>query len=793
VCGDETVSYRDLDRRADRVARWLADHGVGPGDLVAVRLPRTAELVVTLLAVWKAGAGYLPIDPSWPDIRVASMIEDAAPRLVVREPVLVDTSAVAAARPARDGASTAYVIYTSGSTGRPKGVEVTHGNVASLLDSMAARLRPDAARRLLATTTVGFDIAGLELFLPLTIGGTVLVADEDAARQPRHILALIARHRVSLMQATPSLWREVVRESAGELADVDVLVGGERLPADLARDLVRRTRSVTNVYGPTETTIWSTCADVDDSAVPPPIGVPLSNTRVFVLDTALRLVPPGVVGELYVAGTGVARGYLNRRALTAARFVACPFGDPGDRMYRTGDLVRWDADGRLVFVGRVDDQVKLRGFRIELGEIEAVLRGQDGVAQAAVAVHRSGAGDERLVGYVVADPGTTVDPARVRDLAGHRLPDYMVPGVVLPLAALPLTANGKLDRASLPAPEFGPVTEGRPATRRERTLCDLFAEILDVPAVGVDDSFFELGGHSLLVIRLTSRIRATFGVALTIRDLFDAPTPAGVARRMSATGTDVSSASSPMLKLRGGDGVPVFCVHPAAGIGWGYSSLLGHVDRDRPLYALQADGLTDPDQLARSAAQLVDDYLARVRAVQPHGPYSFLGWSVGGVIAHLLAVRCQAAGEQVGPVVLLDSYPSVPEDTTHDDADEALLLRALSTSLGQEVSADDGPDDLADIGVPELLRVFQHTRELFADVRPGRFDGDVVLFAATKDRPADSPYTPRLWQPHVGGSLHVHEVDCAHGEMTAPAVLAAIGPVLDEWLRRIPAPTQGAL
>ena len=787
ICGDEALSYRDLDRRTDLGARRLAGHGVVPGDLVAVQVPRNAELVVTLLAVWKAGAAYLPIDPACPAARVNSMIEDAAPRLFLRGPVPAGPPADARSRPVRDAASAAYVIYTSGSTGRPKGVEVTHGNLASLLHSMATRLRHGAAERLLATTTIGFDIAGLELFLPLVTGGTVIIADEDAARRPRALLALIAQHRVSLMQATPSLWRELVRESADELVDVDVLAGGEQLPADLVGDLVRRARSVTNVYGPTETTIWSTCAEVDDSVSTPPIGVPLANTRLFVLDQALRLVPQGLAGELYVAGTGVAQGYLNRRGLTAARFVACPFGDRGDRMYRTGDLVRWGADGRLVFLGRADDQVKLRGFRIEPGEVETVLCEQTDVAQAAVTVHRSAAGNERLVAHVVARRGATVDPARVRELAGRSLPDYMVPGAVLPLAALPLTANGKLDRAALPAPEFEPGGGREGATQQERAVCDLFAEVLDVPRAGVDDSFFDLGGHSLLVMRLISRVRAAFGVELTIRDLFDAPTPAGVARRTSAAGGGTgSAASAPLLKLRDGDGTPVFCVHPAAGIGWGYSSLLHYVDRDRPLYALQADGLEEPDAVARSAGQVVRDYLARIRAVQPRGPYSLVGWSVGGLIAHLIAVACQADGEEVGPLVLLDSYPPVAGDAGDDDSGEATLLHALSTSLGEEFSPDGRISGLSGTDTSNLLRVFTAMRRLFADVKPGRFDGDVVLFAATRDRPASSPYTADLWRPHVGGSLHVTEVDCTHGEMTAPATLASIGPALDEWLSRVP-------
>ncbi|MEU4890933.1 amino acid adenylation domain-containing protein [Streptomyces sp. NPDC044780] len=796
VCGAETVGYRELNQRANRLARWLIGQGVAPGDRVAVALPRTVDLVVAPLAVWKAGACYVPIAPGYPDQRIAYILEDAAPRLVLREPVATDGLADTDVRPHRpDGAQVAYVIYTSGSTGRPKGVEVTHGNTVSLLRSMESALGGAAPQRVLAATTIGFDIAGLELFLPLTTGGTVILADEETARRPRDLLALVTRHRVSLMQATPSLWREVVREATDELAGVHVLSGGERLPADLSEELVRRAGAVTNAYGPTETTIYSTATRVGAGDGAPPIGAPLANTRLYVLDRALRLVPRGVAGELYVAGDGVAQGYLGRPGLTAGRFVACPFGAPGERMYRTGDLVRWDADGRLVFLRRADEQVKLRGVRIEPGEIEAVLCEHPGVAQAAATVHRFGAGDERLVGHVVPEPGATVDPARVRAHVAELLPDTMVPAVVLLADSLPLTPNGKTDRAALPVPEFAAHPRGQePRTPRERTLCDLFAEVLGVPQVGADESFFDRGGHSLLVIRLASRIRATFGVQLTIRDLFDAPTPAALAaRKLTGDGeAGGAGALAPVLRLRDGQGPPVFCVHPAAGIGWGYSGLLRHLDRDRPLYALQATGLSAPEQAPGTAEELVSDYLARIRAVQPTGPYTLLGWSVGGQIAHMLAVRLQDEGERVDLLALLDSYPPAPGEEPEEDTGEPATLKALADSLGQPLTPDGTLEGLSDIPVPTLLRVFTDLRKLFATAPLGRFRGDAVLFTATRGKPADSPYTPQLWRDHVTGSLDVHEVDCAHGDMTRPAALASIGPVLETRLRRVTATTAGA-
>ncbi|MEO3752518.1 non-ribosomal peptide synthase/polyketide synthase [Streptomyces sp. B6B3] len=542
VAGDRAWSFAELDAWANRIAHHLVGRGVGPERRVALLLERSPVLVAAILGVVKAGGVYVPIDPGHPEERVAYVLADAEPVVVLDQAWArdADLSGLPATGPeiAVRAENSAYVMYTSGSTGRPKGVAVAHGNVAGFLCSMA-ELGFDG-RSLLATTTIAFDIAGLELFLPLVTGGCVVLADDRAAKEPREILRLVEKHAVSVVQATPSLWGEVVAAADDELSAVDVLVGGEALPGDLARELVRRGRSVTNVYGPTEATIWSSFAPLNDDAAAPTIGAPLSNTRVFVLDAGLGLVPPGVPGELYIAGEGVARGYAGRAGLTAGRFVACPFGGPGERMYRTGDLVRWDAAGRLVFLGRADDQVKLRGFRIELGEIEAVLRERDDVAQAAVVLREDRPGDRRLVAYLV--PATGVDEARLvaeaRDGVRARLPEYMVPSAFVVLAGLPLTANGKLDRNALPAPDYtAGQGQGRaPRTPREELMCGLFAEVLGLPdasAVTIDDGFFDLGGHSLLATRLVSRVRTVLGAELPVRAVFETPTVAELADRLA--------------------------------------------------------------------------------------------------------------------------------------------------------------------------------------------------------------------------------------------------------------------
>ncbi|MEV4944081.1 amino acid adenylation domain-containing protein, partial [Streptomyces zaomyceticus] len=433
-------------------------------------LPRSVELVVSLLAVWKAGAAYLPLDTEYPADRLAYMLEDADPTLVLTDsriraelpdftmPALLldaqdtqtalaeDVSSDAAPLAPPTSSRSAYVIYTSGSTGRPKGVVVPQGAFVNFLSSMGDRFGLGVEDRLLAVTTVGFDIAGLELFVPLLSGAAVVVAARDVVRDPSALCRLAVGSGATVMQATPSLWRAVLAEDPSVVGRLRVLVGGEALPSDLAVGLAERAVSVTNLYGPTETTVWSTAWEVtEQNARAPRIGRPIANTQVFVLDGGLRPVPVGVPGELYIAGEGVVRGYHGRSALTAERFVAGPFGGAGSRMYRTGDLVRWTKDGELEYLSRVDDQVKLRGFRIELGEIEAVLASHESVAQAAVLVREDRPGDKRLAAYVVATSGSDGPAiADLRALAAEQLPEYMVPSAFVTLDVFPLTPNGKL-------------------------------------------------------------------------------------------------------------------------------------------------------------------------------------------------------------------------------------------------------------------------------------------------------------------------------------------------------------
>src|SRR5690606_29800789 len=566
---------------------------------------------------------YLPIDPDFPADRIAYMLADSGARLLVTTPeldpvlpagparLLLDPGAPAGGTAPRGtgGAlsfldphpdSVAYVLYTSGSTGRPKGVVVPHRALLNFLLDMAERLPLDAGDRWLAVTTVVFDISALELYLPLMQGAELVLADRDTVRDPAALAALAAESGATVMQATPTLWRALAEDRPEALDGRRARVGGEALPRDLAERMAARTAHTTNLYGPTETTIWSTASPVRPGE-PVDIGTPIANTGVYVLDASLRPVPTGVAGDLYISGEGLARGYAGRPGLSAERFVACPFGAPGERMYRTGDVVRWRTDGALEYLGRGDHQVKVRGFRIELGEVEEALSKAEGVGQAVVTAREDVPGQAYLVGYLVpeqggADPG----PARLRARLAESLPDYMVPSAFVALDAFPLTENRKIDRKALPSPTtalngapagrgaflpsldapargssgarllLGPAADGaaeaagaaggEPCGETEREMCAIAAEVLGVPSLGVHDDFFTSGGHSLAAARAANRMRARLGLDVGVRDLFEAPTVAGLAARIAARsaapGGDRPAAARPHLARRTGPAAP---------------------------------------------------------------------------------------------------------------------------------------------------------------------------------------------------------------------------------------------
>ncbi|WP_405858833.1 amino acid adenylation domain-containing protein [Streptomyces sp. NBC_00090] len=560
VHGDTELTYRELNTRADRLARLLVGRGAGPERFVAIALHRSVELVVTQLAVLKTGAAFVPLDPGYPADRLAYMLADSTPTLVVT------SSAVAARLPrseaplllidrtaydhgsgrgptvARDADHPAYVIYTSGSTGRPKGVVVTHRGIASMVAGQRAGLGVTPESRVLLFASPSFDAAVWELCMALLTGARAVLGDADRLLPGLTLAALIAEHGVTHVTLPPSALP--VMPEDGLPPGSTLVVAGEATAPDLV-DRWSRGRRMVNAYGPTESTVCASMSDPLAGPVLAPIGGPIANTRMYVLDPHLQPVPAGTPGELYLAGSGLARGYLGRPDLTADRFVANPFGGPGARMYRTGDLARWRADGTLDYLGRTDHQVKIRGFRVEPGEIESALTAHPGVEQAAVLVREDRPGAKRLVAYTV---GQDVGAPALRAFLGASLPDHMVPAAFVALPELPLTANGKVDRKALPVPTAATAEGGRaPATPRESLLCGLFAEVLSQPGAGADDSFFDLGGDSITAIQLVSRARAA-GLSLTVREVFVHRTPAALASVTAETGEEQRPADAPYLE-----------------------------------------------------------------------------------------------------------------------------------------------------------------------------------------------------------------------------------------------------
>jgi amino acid adenylation domain-containing protein len=529
----EQLSYRDLDRRANQLANYLRSTGVKPGVMVGVFVERSLDMIVALLGVMKAGGAYVPMDPTYPAERISFVLNDASVPVLLTQESLFKTVNVGAARhvfldtewttiaqcpsdappsaPAAD--DLAYVIYTSGSTGKPKGVEIPHRAVVNLLLSMSKRPGLKANDTLLAVTTLSFDIAGLELFLPLAVGAKLVIASREAAADGNLLLSRIVSSGTTVMQATPVTWKLLIEAGWEGKPALKVLCGGEAFPRDLANELVRRAQSVWNMYGPTETTIWSSTLEVKAGDGPVPIGPPIDNTQFYVLDAAQQLVPIGVAGELYIGGDGLARGYFHRPELTAEKFVADPFrsnasSNTNVRMYKTGDLVRRTPDGAIEFLGRLDHQVKLRGFRIELGEIETALARYPGVREAVVIVREDIPGDKRLVAYVTSEQ-QAITVATVREALTGKLPNYMLPSAVVRLDAMPLTPNGKIDCKALPAPDTGRAARQKefvaPRTEQEKTLAAIWAEVLHLERVGIQDNLFELGADSLHIFQIVAR------------------------------------------------------------------------------------------------------------------------------------------------------------------------------------------------------------------------------------------------------------------------------------------------
>ena len=680
VCEGAHLTYRELDTRANQLGHYLRRYGVGPDVLVGICMERSLDMLVGMLGILKAGGAYVPLDPAYPQDRIAFMIEDSgAPILLTHSPVLsrlpdhrarvvcVDTDWEEVAREREDNPMggvvpehLAYVIYTSGSTGKPKGVQIPHRAVVNFLHTMGQRPGIVAQDVLLAVTTLSFDIAGLELFLPLTVGARVVVVSRAVAADGHQLARQLAEHGATIMQATPATWR-LLLESGWQGHDrLKILCGGEALPEELAQALLSKCAGLWNMYGPTETTIWSTVAKIDTQEQAMTIGRPIANTQLYVLDRCQRPVPIGVPGELYIGGAGVARGYLYRPDLTAERFVEHPFSqEPAARLYRTGDLVRYRSDGTLEFLGRIDHQVKIRGFRIELGEIETVLTAHPAVREAVVIAREDTPGDKRLVAYVVTSKSSMPASSELRSFLRQQLPEYMIPTAFMDLDALPLTPNGKVDRRALPVPERtriapdGPLVTPRDAL--DLQLTQIWEKVLGLKPIGLQDNFFELGGHSLLAVRLFGHIERLCGKKLPLATLFQAPTIEQLANVLRQKDW-VGPWSSLVAIQPGGTKPPFFCIHAHGGDVLFYRDLAQHLGPDQPFYALQAQGLDGTQPHHTSIDEMAAHYLKEIRTLQLEGPYFLGGYCLGAVVVFEMAQQLHAQGEEVGLLVVFDSY-----------------------------------------------------------------------------------------------------------------------------------------
>lgn len=813
------LSYREMQQQLFALAADLTAEGVQRGDIVAVALPRSVQLSLALQAIVSLGAAYLPLDTGYPDERLQLMLEDAAPKTLITS---ADLSArfsaiasvtqlhfdalysdVSAASPVsaptpQDGA---YIIYTSGSTGRPKGVLVGHEAIVNRLLWMQDSYPLRADDVVLQKTPSSFDVSVWEFFWPLLVGAQLVMAPPEAHRDPEALQHLFAHYNVTTTHFVPSMLAAFVSALDSDAAIAccaslrNVFCSGEALPTDLSREWEKCTQvPLHNLYGPTEAAVdvsWypafgDALAAVEGASVP--IGFPVWNTGLRILDARMQPVPPGVAGDLYLTGVQLAHGYLGRPDLTASRFIADPFVS-GERMYLTGDVARWLDNGAVEYLGRSDDQLKIRGQRIELNEIDHVLSAQPGIEQAVThAVVLGGAaaqgGDARqLVGYVIADH--LVNGDALRDALAQRLPAHMVPVAIVQLERFPLSSNGKLDRKALPLPQGAGDSVGRePHPGLETQLAQAFCQLLGRESISAQDDFFALGGHSLLAMRLAAQLRRELQQPVSVGQIMIASTVEKLARLLSDTHSHQQAGFEAVLPLREGKGPTLFCFHPASGFAWQFSILQRYLDQRWSLVGIQSPDTQSPLNQSAHLDDVCEAHLRTLREVQPHGPYFFLGYSLGGTLAQGIAARLEAAGEEVAFLGLLDTWPPETQNWDEKRGENVLdpaVLEEVNREREQFIAAQRhqaGEEMRAMFDTIEAN--YASSVRLLATARSARFKGRATLFLAEKtQQPGQNARD--AWAPYVG-ELDVWPMDCAHVEIISPQMFEQIGPLLQRIL-----------
>ncbi|MEV8981186.1 enterobactin non-ribosomal peptide synthetase EntF [Klebsiella variicola] len=811
-------SYREMRQQVVALAQLLRQRGVKPGDSVAVALPRSVFLTLALHGIVEAGAAWLPLDTGYPDDRLRMMLEDARPSLLItsadqlarfsdipgleslcyQQPLAAgDEAPLALSKPDH----TAYIIFTSGSTGRPKGVMVGQTAIVNRLLWMQDRYPLSADDVVAQKTPCSFDVSVWEFWWPFIAGAQLVMAEPEAHRDPQAMQQFFARYGVTTTHFVPSMLAAFVASlDADSVAACRTLrrvfCSGEALPTELCREWERLTGApLHNLYGPTEAAVdvswYPACgpelAAVTGSSVP--IGWPVWNTGLRILDAAMRPVPPGVAGDLYLTGIQLAQGYLGRPDLTASRFIADPFA-PGERMYRTGDVARWLTNGAVEYLGRSDDQLKIRGQRIELGEIDRVMSGLPDVAQAvshACVFNQAAAtgGDARqLVGYLVSDSGLPLDTAALKARLAEQLPPHMVPVVLMQLADLPLSANGKLDRKALPLPTLGGERSGRPPEPGMETLvATAFSQLLGCEVNDIDADFFALGGHSLLAMRLAAQLSRQLARQVTPGQVMVASTVGKLSALLAADLSDEQARRlglDTLLPLRESDGPTLFCFHPASGFAWQFSVLARYLSPRWSITGIQSPRPQGPMASAASLDEVCEHHLRTLLAQQPHGPYYLFGYSLGGTLAQGIAARLRQRGEAVAFLGLLDTWPPETQNWAEKEANgldpevlaeidrerEAFLAAQQGQASGELFSAIEG-------NYADAVR-------LLTTAHSAKFDGKATLFVAEKTRQAGMD--PQVvWGPWVA-ELEVFSQNCAHVDIISPQAFEAIGPVVREIL-----------